>query len=97
LAVVLPEHLLTQQQQQPAASAVLAVDAGSLAELRSAALAELAGRPLPSAQQQLPLDMDMDSAAPLYWPTEKVRSLHTARHACRQLGSTTSVATPVVA
>jgi hypothetical protein len=75
--VVLPEQLMMQGQQHTAAAAcgrLLAVDAVLLAELRAAALAELAGRPLPTARQQLPVDMD--SAAPLYWPTEKVRNRH---------------------
>lgn len=76
LAVVLPEQL--QQLQQPGAAELPATPA-MLAELREAALAELAGRPLPVAQQQLPLDMDR--AAPLYWPTEKVRSWHMGVHA----------------
>ncbi|WIA12062.1 hypothetical protein OEZ85_012139 [Tetradesmus obliquus] len=71
LAVVLPEQLLLQQQQPGAAE--LPVTPAMLAELREAALAELAGRPLPVAQQQLPVDMDR--AAPLYWPTEKEGAL----------------------
>jgi hypothetical protein len=70
LSVVLPQHLLQQPQLQ-ASSCSSRVDAALLAELRAAALAELAGRPLPQAQQELPLDLA--SAAPLYWPTEKVQ------------------------
>jgi hypothetical protein len=69
LSVVLPEHLLQQQRQS--GSCASHVDAALLGELRAAALAALAGRPLPQAQQDLPLDLG--SAAPLYWPTEKVR------------------------
>lgn len=74
LAVVLPAPLLQhpKQQQQDALNGLprRSLSASVLAELRTAALAELSDGSVPQGKQDVPVDTA--TAAPLYWPTEKV-------------------------